>query len=52
MKNIRVIAREEIIDPKTGKAHDDTGLIALDGYYQQDFQVHDVYDQNTLNKKN
>lgn len=30
----KLIARERIIDPSTGKIHNDIGLIALNGYYE------------------
>lgn len=43
-KKIRVIAREQIIDCKTGSVLDDTGLMALNGYYENVFEVDDKYD--------
>ena len=33
----KLIAREPIIDPSTGKVHNDNGLIALNGYYESPF---------------
>lgn len=43
MKKIRVIARERIINPRTGKVHTDAGLMALNGYYENLFEVDDAY---------
>lgn len=34
MKKIRIIARQRIINPHTMKVHDDNGLRALNGYYE------------------
>jgi hypothetical protein len=34
MKRIKIIARQHIIDPNTGKLHNDQGLMALNGYYE------------------
>lgn len=45
MKTIKVIGRETIINPATGNCHDDAGLRALDGYYEEVFSVEDNYDK-------
>lgn len=45
MKKIKVIARARIIDPKTKKYHDDVGLCALNGYYENVFMVQDDFDE-------
>ncbi|NCB43532.1 MAG: hypothetical protein EOM59_13080 [Clostridia bacterium] len=45
MKKIRVIARERIINPETWKVHNDVGLMALDGYYENVFQVDETYNK-------
>ena len=47
MKNIKVIAREEIINPETMHLHDDTGLKKLGGYFEEIFQVNEPHDQDT-----
>lgn len=48
MKNIKVIARERIIDPTAGRYHDDTGLMALNGYYENVIDVEDDYNKTSL----
>lgn len=49
MKHIRIIARQCIIDPHTGKLHNDQGLMALNGYYESEIiKVEDSYDKNTV----
>ena len=45
MKKIRVIARERIINPETWRVHNDVGLMALNGYYENVFQVDDKYNE-------
>ena len=49
MKHIKIIARQRIIDPYTGKIHNDQGLMALNGYYESEIiEVEDSYDKNTV----
>lgn len=36
-KHVKLIARERIINPSTGRVHDDIGLRALNGYYESPF---------------
>ena len=49
MKHIKIIARQNIIDPHTGKPHNDQGLMALNGYYESEIiEVEDSYDENTV----
>lgn len=48
MKTIKVIARERIIDPTTGRCHNDTGLMALNGYYENVIDVEDDYNKTSL----
>lgn len=48
MKKVRIIARERIIDPKTGRKHNDAGLMALNGYYEDVIDVEDDYNKTTL----
>lgn len=49
MKKIKLIARERIINPATGKCHSDEGLMALNGYYETaPFEVVDDFDPNTI----
>lgn len=49
MKHIKIIARQHIIDPYTGKLHNDQGLMALNGYYESEIiEVEDSYDKNTV----
>ena len=44
MKHIKIIARQRIIDPHTGKMHNDQGLMALNGYYESEIiEVEDSY---------
>jgi hypothetical protein len=45
MKKIRVIARERIINPETRRIHNDAGLMALNGYYENVFQVDETYNE-------
>ncbi len=45
MKNIKVIAREKIINPETKQQYDDAGLKALDGYYEEVVSVDESYDE-------
>lgn len=45
MKKIRVIARERIINPETRRVHNDAGLMALNGYYENVFQVDEAYNK-------
>lgn len=52
MKHIKIIARENIINPNTGKMHDDEGLFALDGYFESKiFEVDDSDNEETLISK-
>lgn len=48
MKRIRVIARERIIDPTTKGFHTGAGLRALNGYYEDIFEVDDNYSKTSL----
>jgi len=45
MKKIKVIARERIINPETWRVHNDSGLMALNGYYENVFQVDETFNQ-------
>jgi len=45
MKKIRVIAREMIINPETQKVHNNAGLMALNAYYENVFQVDEMYNK-------
>ena len=44
MKKIRIIARQMIINPSTGKVHTDEGLRALNGYFEDIKEVEETYD--------
>lgn len=44
VKNIKVIAREKIINPETKQQYDDAGLKALDGYHEDVISVDEPYD--------
>lgn len=48
MKRVKVIARERIINPTTGRYHDDIGLMALNGYYENVVDVEDDYNKMSL----
>lgn len=49
MKYIKIIARQRIINPHTGKSHSDQGLMALNGYYESEIiEVGDFYDKTTV----
>lgn len=48
MKTVKVIARDQIINPATGKIYDDEGLHALDGYFEKDVNVKEPYDEIAL----
>ena len=48
MKKVRVIARQNIIAPRTKKRHTDFGLMALDGYFEDVLTVEDDYDRTLL----
>lgn len=48
MKKVRIIARERIVDPTTGRRHSDAGLMALNGYYEDVIDVEDDYNKSTL----
>ena len=49
MKHIKIIARQHIIDPHTGKLHNDQGLKVLNGYHESEIiEVEDLYDRNTV----
>lgn len=44
MKTIKIVARQKIINPNTMQIHDDAGLKALDGYYEEILEVSDQVD--------
>lgn len=48
MKRIRVIARERIINPSTMRIHTDAGLMALNGYWENVYEVEDDYSQTSF----
>ena len=48
MKKVKIIARERIIDPATGRRHTDAGLMALNGYYEDVIDVEDDYNKISL----
>lgn len=48
MKRIRVIARERIINPSTMRIHTDAGLMALNGYWENIYEVEDDYSQTSF----
>ena len=48
MKKIKIIAREMIINPTTGKVHPDEGLRALNGYFEDIKEVAENYDKISL----
>ena len=48
MKRIRVIARERIIDPSTMRIHTDAGLMALNGYWENVYEVDDDYSKTSF----
>ena len=48
MKTIKIIAREKIINPRTGNVHSDEGLRALDGYFEDIKEVEDKYNGTSL----
>ena len=48
MKKIRIIAREKIFNPNTGKRHSDEGLRALNGYFEDIVELNDNYDKISL----
>ena len=45
MKKYRIIARQRIIDPKTNRIHDDFGLMALNGYYEDTIELGEPIDK-------
>jgi len=45
MKKYRIIARQRIIDPYTKRMHDDKGLMALNGYFEDVITVEDELDR-------
>ena len=45
MKKYRIIARQRIIDPKTKRVHDDFGLMALNGYYEDIIEMNEPIDE-------
>ena len=45
MKKYRIIARQRIIDPKTKRVHDDFGLMALNGYYEDIIEINEPIDE-------
>lgn len=45
MKRICIIARQRIIDPRTKKIHNDDGLRALNGYYEDVVSVEEPFDE-------
>ena len=48
MKKIKIIAREKIINLRTGNVHSDEGLRALDGYFEEIHEVEDKYNSTSL----
>lgn len=48
MKKIRIIARQRIINPHTMKVHDDNGLRALNGYYEDVITVEVPFDETSF----
>ena len=48
MKKYRIIARQRIIDPKTKRVHDDFGLMALNGYYEDVVTVEEPFDETSF----
>ena len=48
MKKIKLIARQMIINPSTGKVHSDEGLRALNGYFEDIKEVDETYDEISL----
>lgn len=48
MKKIKVIARERIINPAAQKIFSDAGLMALNGYYENVFEVDENYNKTTF----
>ena len=48
MKKICIIARQRIINPHTMKVHDDNGLRALNGYYEDVITVEAPFDETSF----
>ena len=48
MKKIGIIARQRIIDPTTKKIHNDDGLRALNGYFEDVVLVEEPFDKTTF----
>ena len=48
MKKINIIARQRIIDPYTRKVHNDDGLRALNGYFEDVVTVDEPFDEITF----
>ncbi len=49
MKGVKITARQNIIDSKTNKLHNDQGLKTLDGYFESElYVVEDPYDKDLL----
>jgi len=48
MKKIKIIAREMIINPTTGRVHSDDGLRVLNGYFEDIKEVAENYDKLSL----
>lgn len=51
MKKVALVARQNIVNPMTGRVHDDTGLRALDGIrYGKMRVVEDHFDSHEVMK--
>lgn len=48
MKKIGIIARQRIIDSTTKKIHNDDGLRALNGYFEDVVLVEEPFDETTF----
>lgn len=46
MKKYRIIARQRIVDPKKRRIHDDFGLMALNGYYEDIIESDEPFDES------
>lgn len=51
MKNIKVVARDEIINPETMQVYDDDGLRILDGYHEEIVPVDEPYNIDAFMQK-
>ncbi|MBO5938444.1 MAG: hypothetical protein J6Q82_02970 [Clostridia bacterium] len=48
MKRISIIARQRIINPHTMKVHNDNGLKALNGYFEDIVVVDEPFNETTF----